>query len=98
MGYSVKMILDPWSGWWKLFFFTPKEIYSLSSILSCKSWGRPANPKKHIDIVYTFFYCCTMKIDCSLHGILFEWDSNKSETNLRKHGIAFENACEVFKA
>jgi uncharacterized DUF497 family protein len=37
-----------------------------------------------------------MKIDYSLHGILFEWDSNKSETNLRKHSIAFENACEVF--
>ena len=54
--------------------------------------------KKHIDIVYMFSYCCTMKIDYSLHGILFEWDSNKSETNLRKHGIAFENACEVFKA
>jgi uncharacterized DUF497 family protein len=37
-----------------------------------------------------------MKFEYSLHGIRFEWDSNKSETNLRKHGIAFENACEVF--
>jgi uncharacterized DUF497 family protein len=37
-----------------------------------------------------------MKLEYSLHGILFEWDSNKSETNLHKHGIAFENACEVF--
>jgi uncharacterized DUF497 family protein len=37
-----------------------------------------------------------MKIEYSLHGIRFDWDSNKSETNLRKHGIAFENACEVF--
>jgi uncharacterized DUF497 family protein len=37
-----------------------------------------------------------MKLEYSLHGVRFEWDSNKSETNLRKHGIAFENACEVF--
>ena len=37
-----------------------------------------------------------LKIEYSLHGIRFDWDSNKTETNLRKHGIAFENACEVF--
>jgi hypothetical protein len=43
--------------------------------------------KKHIDIVYMFPYYFIMKIEYSLHGILFEWDSNKSETNLQKHGI-----------
>ena len=43
-----------------------------------------------------FYYCNIMKFDYSLHGIRFEWDSNKAETNLRKHGIAFEKACEVF--
>ena len=43
-----------------------------------------------------FAYHYTMRVGYSLHGILFEWDSNKSETNLRKHGITFENACEVF--
>ena len=37
-----------------------------------------------------------MKIEYSLQGIQFEWDSSKSETNLRKHGITFENAWEVF--
>ncbi len=37
-----------------------------------------------------------MKIDYSLQGIWFEWDSQKATTNLRQHGIAFENACEVF--
>jgi|SRR5580704_14316912 uncharacterized DUF497 family protein len=26
----------------------------------------------------------------------FEWDSNKREVNLRKHGIDFEDAIEVF--
>ena len=43
-----------------------------------------------------FPYYFIMKIEFSLHGILFEWDSNKSETNLQKHGIAFEDAREVF--
>ena len=37
-----------------------------------------------------------MKIDCELHGIQFEWESEKAATNLHKHGIAFETACEVF--
>ncbi len=37
-----------------------------------------------------------MKIDYSLQRIRFEWDNQKAATNLRKHGIAFENACEVF--
>ncbi len=37
-----------------------------------------------------------MKIDYSLQRIRFEWDNQKATTNLRKHGIAFENACEVF--
>jgi uncharacterized DUF497 family protein len=27
---------------------------------------------------------------------LFEWDSDKGETNEGKHGIRFEDACEVF--
>ena len=37
-----------------------------------------------------------MKIDYQLHGIQFEWESEKAATNLRKHGISFETACEVF--
>jgi uncharacterized DUF497 family protein len=37
-----------------------------------------------------------MKIDYSLHDIRFEWESQKAEINLHKHGIAFETACEVF--
>lgn len=31
-----------------------------------------------------------------LHGVQFEWDSDKAEINVRKHGIGFEYACEVF--
>jgi len=26
----------------------------------------------------------------------FEWDPQKNETNKRRHGISFEEACEVF--
>jgi uncharacterized DUF497 family protein len=37
-----------------------------------------------------------MKIEYTLHGIHFEWDSHKASVNLRKHGLAFETACEAF--
>lgn len=29
-------------------------------------------------------------------GLVFEWDSEKAETNLKKHGISFEEASTVF--
>jgi uncharacterized DUF497 family protein len=32
----------------------------------------------------------------SLHGQTFEWDAEKAATNLRKHRVSFEKACEVF--
>lgn len=31
-----------------------------------------------------------------LQDIAFEWDENKAESNLRKHGISFQEAAEVF--
>jgi hypothetical protein len=31
-----------------------------------------------------------------LHGITCDWDSNKAATNLRKHGIPFDQAAEAF--
>src|SRR5919108_6624757 len=31
-----------------------------------------------------------------LHGITFVWDDNKALTNLRQHGIPFEQAAEAF--
>jgi uncharacterized DUF497 family protein len=37
-----------------------------------------------VDVAYT------------LHEIRFEWDRRKAETNLRKHKVSFEAACEVF--
>jgi uncharacterized protein len=31
-----------------------------------------------------------------LHGITFVWDGNKALTNLRQHGVTFEQAAEAF--
>lgn len=31
-----------------------------------------------------------------LEGIEFEWNNNKAESNLEKHGVTFEEATEVF--
>ncbi len=37
-----------------------------------------------------------MNISYTLHDIEFEWDSRKASANLRKHGVSFGAACEVF--
>ena len=37
-----------------------------------------------------------MNIVYQLQGVEFEWDSNKAQSNLDKHGITFEEATEVF--
>ena len=37
-----------------------------------------------------------MRVSLILNGIEFEWESLKADANLRKHGVSFQNACEVF--
>lgn len=37
-----------------------------------------------------------MNVRYTLQGIAFEWDRRKADTNVRKHGISFETACEAF--
>ena len=37
-----------------------------------------------------------MDVAYGLSGINFVWDRKKAQSNLRKHGITFETACEVF--
>jgi uncharacterized DUF497 family protein len=32
-----------------------------------------------------------------VEGIRFEWDQTKNLSNLRKHGVSFEEACRVFR-
>ena len=31
-----------------------------------------------------------------LQDVTFVWDTRKASSNLKKHGVAFEKACEVF--
>lgn len=37
-----------------------------------------------------------MDVTFRLSGQTFEWDSEKAASNLRKHGVPFQEACEVF--
>ena len=37
-----------------------------------------------------------MKITHILEDVDFEWDSEKADANLQKHGVSFPEACEVF--
>lgn len=37
-----------------------------------------------------------MNVHLLLHGQRFVWDERKAATNLAKHGIRFDEACEVF--
>ena len=37
-----------------------------------------------------------MRIRYELQGVAFEWDSVKAGTNVRKQGVSFHAACEVF--
>lgn len=37
-----------------------------------------------------------MDIVYRLQDVEFEWDSNKAQSNIEKHGVTFEEATEVF--
>lgn len=37
-----------------------------------------------------------MDIQYQLQGVLFEWDLEKADENLRNHQVTFETACEAF--
>ena len=37
-----------------------------------------------------------MDIVYRLQGIEFKWDEGKAEANVRKHGVTFEEAAEIF--
>ena len=37
-----------------------------------------------------------MEIVYRLQGAEFEWDENKAQSNIQKHGVTFEEAAEVF--
>lgn len=37
-----------------------------------------------------------MGIKYHLQGVEFEWDKDKAESNIQKHGVTFEEGAEVF--
>jgi uncharacterized DUF497 family protein len=37
-----------------------------------------------------------MKATYTLEDVEFEWDSDKADANVQKHGVSFPEACEVF--
>jgi len=37
-----------------------------------------------------------MRISYELRGVSFEWDSEKADANIQKHGVSFPTACEAF--
>jgi len=37
-----------------------------------------------------------VNVSYTLHEISFEWDERMSKTNLRKHKVSFETACQAF--
>ena len=37
-----------------------------------------------------------MNVTFTLQGINFEWNRRKAQLNLKKHGVSFEEAAEVF--
>ena len=37
-----------------------------------------------------------MNVRYTLQNVAFEWDSQKAATNIRKHKVKFELACEAF--
>jgi uncharacterized DUF497 family protein len=37
-----------------------------------------------------------MRATYTLEEVEFEWDSDKAEANIDKHGVSFPEACEVF--
>lgn len=37
-----------------------------------------------------------MDVVYRLQGVEFEWDNNKAQSNIEKHGVTFEEATEIF--
>ncbi len=40
--------------------------------------------------------CYTFRVKAEIEGTLVEWDENKNQLNIRKHGISFQTAALVF--
>ncbi len=52
--------------------------------------------RRFLTRIYNVYTLRCVDLRYSLRGLIFEWDQEKARMNLRKHGVAFESACEVF--
>jgi uncharacterized protein len=46
--------------------------------------------------IYDVYTLDIVNVPYSFRGLNFEWDRDKAKVNLKKHGVSFEAACEVF--
>ncbi|HEY5055189.1 MAG TPA: BrnT family toxin, partial [Acidobacteriaceae bacterium] len=46
--------------------------------------------------LYTMYIRCFVDWHVELNGLQFVWDEAKADANIAKHGVRFEEACEVF--
>ena len=37
-----------------------------------------------------------MNVNRTIHGVQFQWGSDKADSNWYKHKVTFESACEIF--
>lgn len=72
-----------------------KKIFSKYGIFGEMGKFFPA-PKIKLDVATQYNYIRRMDVTYSTEYGNFEWDSEKEAINLKKHGIAFRLACEVF--
>jgi uncharacterized protein len=49
-----------------------------------------------LDAYMQCIYNMDVNVRFDLRGQTFEWDSDKAVINMRKHNVAFQEACEVF--
>ncbi len=73
-----------------------EERDSLGRAIPPKSAPQHDASRDCIDIVYTLGIVSPLSVRHSIHGIHFEWHAVKAVANRRKHGVEFEQACEVF--
>lgn len=69
----------------------PSPVPECSPIaLGCDEWPAPA------DVIPRSFGVHTAYVHWNMREIEFEWDPKKAKSNLKKHGVSFEEASTAF--
>ncbi len=78
--------------------FNSKKGYGSRALTVIDTLKIGINPKIETSLA-TYVHCqytMSVRIQYELQGVAFEWDSDKADTNVQKHGVSFHAACEVF--